>query len=311
MSTQLTLELGQDDASITPELTSTPKGYKGLYAFHKYWGKKPHEPIAYIIERLTSPGDVVLDPFVGSGPVAREALLRSRKFLGFDINPVAVELTNLLSRPPLKQNIARAARHIEEQAKSRILQSYLLPDRTTSATHYLWDGPSLVKIWVTDGRRRRRELEPTEHDRATSAKYADYRATRIRPPRFFSNSRINSSPTMSLDNLFTGRAQRNIDLLLEAIQGCGSINTPALMLCLTAASGQMTKMVFAVTGRGKTTGSRSDSIEVGSWVIGYWCPRLHFEVNVWHCFERRLKKLQAALAVECFPQVLKIVGKPQ
>ena len=57
----------------------------------------------------------------------------------------------------------------------------------------------------------------------------------------------------------------------------------------------MTKMVFAVTGRGKTKGQTATSIEVGSWVIGYWRPQMHFEVNVWNCFERRTSKLLAAL----------------
>ena len=54
-------------------------------------------------------------------------------------------------------------------------------------------------------------------------------------------------------------------------------------------------MVFAVTGRGKMNGQESSKVEVGSWVIGYWRPKLHFEVNVWNCFERRLKKLSSAL----------------
>jgi adenine-specific DNA methylase len=70
---------------------------------------------------------------------------------------------------------------------------------------------------------------------------------------------------------------------------------PALKLCLTAASGQTTKMVFAVTGRGKTTGQRSEKVEVGSWVIGYWRPKLHFEVNVWNCFEKRTRELLKAV----------------
>ena len=48
-------------------------------------------------------------------------------------------------------------------------------------------------------------------------------------------------------------------------------------------------MVFAVTGRGKTKGKSADKVEVGSWVIGYWRPPLHFEVNVWNCFENREK----------------------
>jgi hypothetical protein len=56
--------------------------------------------LAYVIDQLTKPGDIVLDPFSGAGIAAREALLRSRKFVGFDINPVAVELTRLLIHPP-------------------------------------------------------------------------------------------------------------------------------------------------------------------------------------------------------------------
>ena len=50
-----------------------PQGYTGLYGWHKYWGKKPYEPLAYAIEQLTRPGDLVVDPFLGSGAVAREA----------------------------------------------------------------------------------------------------------------------------------------------------------------------------------------------------------------------------------------------
>jgi hypothetical protein len=58
----------------------------------------------------------------------------------------------------------------------------------------------------------------------------------------------------------------------------------------------MSKMVFAVTSRGKTKGEISHKVEAGSWVIGYWRPSLHFEINVWDCFQRRLSKLQKAIA---------------
>ena len=64
-----------------------------------------------------------------------------------------------------------------------------------------------------------------------------------------------------------------------------------MLLCLTSAIGQMTKMVFAITRRGKRNGEPSSKIEVGSWVIGYWRPKLHFEVNVWNCFENRIGRL--------------------
>ena len=33
---------------------------------------------------------------------------------------------------------------------------------------------------------------------------------------------------------------------------------------------------------------------MGSWVIGYWRPRLHFEVNAWNCFKNRANRLLKA-----------------
>jgi adenine-specific DNA methylase len=58
----------------------------------------------------------------------------------------------------------------------------------------------------------------------------------------------------------------------------------------------MSKMVFAISSRGKTTGAVSERVEVGSWVIGYWRPETHFEINVWNCFEAKARKLQKALS---------------
>ena len=139
-------------------------------------------------------------------------------------------------------------------------------------------------------------MVPTAHDQALSDSFAEYHSKLIRKPRFFTNSRINAAPEMTLDDVLTGRAQRNIDLLLQAIEGCAESVRPALKLCLTAASGQMSQMVFAVTGRGKTNGASSENTEVGSWVIGYWRPKLHFEVNVWNCFEKRTNALLKAIS---------------
>ena len=92
--------------------TAATAGYTGFYGFHKYWGKKPREPIAYVINCLTETGQIVLDPFVGSGIAAREALLQNRRFIGIDINPVAVALSRLLSHPPEYAAVRDAVREI-------------------------------------------------------------------------------------------------------------------------------------------------------------------------------------------------------
>ena len=45
------------------------------------------------VERLSSVGEVVLDPFAGGGTVAVECALRQRRSISIDINPTALEIT--------------------------------------------------------------------------------------------------------------------------------------------------------------------------------------------------------------------------
>lgn len=51
----------------------------------------------FFIERLTRPGDVVLDPFMGRGTTLVQAALMDRRAIGNDINPLSI----LLARPRL------------------------------------------------------------------------------------------------------------------------------------------------------------------------------------------------------------------
>lgn len=55
-----------------------------------------------IIKNFTKPGDTVLDPFVGGGTSAVEALALQRKFYGVDVNPLSILIskvkTTILSR---------------------------------------------------------------------------------------------------------------------------------------------------------------------------------------------------------------------
>jgi hypothetical protein len=291
----------------TPARLADPAAYRGLYAFHKYWGKKPAEPMRYLVQHLCPEGGLVVDPFLGSGISAIEAIRMNRRFIGVDINPAAVRLARLLVSLPPAPAIHEAFTHVVAVVKDAILESYATATKG-HATHYVWRRDVMEKVWQTNGETRNRvELPPGERDIALAKQFASYQPRRLRTPRFFTNSRINSRPSMTLRDLFTGRALRNIELLLAAVDGLPSTIQEPLLLSLTAAVGQMSKMVFAITGRGKTTGVGSDRMEVGSWVIGYWRPEQHFEVNVWNCFERRVNKLIKAVAEA---ESLQIAAKP-
>jgi hypothetical protein len=292
------LGLGFDFAptAVTVDNVMAPTGYTGLSAFHKYWGKKPIECLGYLIEKLTTDDDVVLDPFVGSGLIARECAIRNRRFIGIDINPVSIELARMVTDLPSAKQYADALQSMEQTVRSAIDESYLLHDGVT-ASHYLWDNDKLKEIWIARKGKGGREVRtPLAHDYDLSATYKDYNSILVRPIQLFQNSRINTSPALTLSDIFTGRALRNIDLLIESIPEASENLRRALLLTLTASIGQMSSMVFAITGRGKNKGEESAKIEVGSWVIGYWRPPMHFEINVWNCFQRRATKLLKALS---------------
>jgi hypothetical protein len=72
---------------------------------------KPQLP-RFFIERLTSPGDVVYDPFMGRGTTPIEAALLGRVPFGNDLNPLSIVMTRPRLRPPALGAIAERLHEI-------------------------------------------------------------------------------------------------------------------------------------------------------------------------------------------------------
>ncbi len=72
---------------------------------------KPQLP-RFFIERLTAPGDRVLDPFSGRGTTALEAALLGRRAAASDVNPLSRMLLEARLAPPAPDDIARRLREI-------------------------------------------------------------------------------------------------------------------------------------------------------------------------------------------------------
>ena len=73
---------------------------------------KPQLP-RFFIERLTQPGDVVYDPFMGRGTTVLEAALLGRVPCGCDINPLSVVLTRPRLHPPRLEEVAERLGQID------------------------------------------------------------------------------------------------------------------------------------------------------------------------------------------------------
>ncbi len=87
------------------------KGENGNYAshnFHAFAAKFPPQLPRFFIERLTRPGEVVLDPMMGSGTTIVEAMIAGRKSIGYDIDPLAIQIASIKTAKLKKNEIQRA-----------------------------------------------------------------------------------------------------------------------------------------------------------------------------------------------------------
>jgi DNA modification methylase len=72
-----------------------PQTHTSMYLMHKYWARKPHNVVREYIEHYSSEGDIVLDPFSGSGVTAIEALKAKRKAISTDLDPMSTFITKM------------------------------------------------------------------------------------------------------------------------------------------------------------------------------------------------------------------------
>jgi len=63
---------------------------------HPYWARKPLNIVESVIRAYSSEGDLVVDPFMGSGTTLYAALKNSRTAVGGDINPLSVFLVRAI-----------------------------------------------------------------------------------------------------------------------------------------------------------------------------------------------------------------------
>ena len=67
----------------------------------------------FFINRLTKPGDVVFDPFMGRGTTPVQAALMGRQAFGNDVNPLSVLLARPRLRPISTQEVIAALRTVD------------------------------------------------------------------------------------------------------------------------------------------------------------------------------------------------------
>lgn len=91
--------------------------------FHSFPAKFPPQLPRVFIENLTTPGDVVLDPMMGSGTSVLEAYLHGRRGIGIDIDPLAFLLTKVKVTPLDRHEIQVTCIEIVERVSAQLNMS--------------------------------------------------------------------------------------------------------------------------------------------------------------------------------------------
>lgn len=102
------LELVDDAARL--QLPQLDKQADDKLTHHLFrFPAKFHPPVVKaLLDRYTAVGDVIYDPFVGSGTLLVESALRDRRSVGVDVDPVAVLVSRAKTRPYLPERVERS-----------------------------------------------------------------------------------------------------------------------------------------------------------------------------------------------------------
>lgn len=277
-----------------------PKTHTSMYLMHKYWARKPHNVVGEYIEHYSREGDIVLDPFCGSGVTAIEALRRNRKAIATDLDPMAIFITRMTAIPIELDGFREAFEKIKRRVQRKIDSLYETVcskcGTHVAAEAVIWkDGKPIEIRYSCNCSKGTLWKKPTRFDSQKLKEIEDIQIPFWYPKNeLIWNSRVNVSKGEKVSDLFTKRNLYALSMIFHEIGKIDIEDVKEFMkFTFTSTLGQASKMVFVIRQRGRAKGKTEISKpEVGSWATrGYWIPPEFFEINAWNCFEQRYEKV--------------------
>ena len=181
------LPVGQGGAAPNeaPSQRLVPGGRNtAFYLAHSYHTKVPPEAIRPFLEAFSRPGDVVLDPFCGSGMTGVAATMAGRRSILSDLSPAAVHLAWNHTRPCSPEALRRAFGAMADRLQPEFMALYQTKDDGGAVADIRWTVWStrhrcpqcsgVFSLWDTMDRTTGRL------GRATECPFCDHRADRRR-----------------------------------------------------------------------------------------------------------------------------------
>lgn len=275
------------------------------YRIHKYWGRKPWNIVSTYIRKYTEEGGIVLDPYVGSGTTAYEAIRARRKIIAFDINPVATFITRSMLEPVNTFDYELAFAKIQDEVKREIDELYL-----TRCTQCGADGIVREVIWQRDGEeeipiqitfdcpscykrnviKKQQEIGKEDVDLLRNIGQLQIpfwypRSIEVRA--HVKTHRPCGQVRRDIHEFFSHRNIIALSYLKSAIDSLNDGHVKNMMYyAFSACLAHSSKLISIKQGIGPGTWKGS------SWIVpGLYVLRRHCERNVWYNFEIKFKKI--------------------
>ncbi|MEI6430219.1 MAG: DNA methyltransferase [Pseudanabaena sp. ELA607] len=132
---------------ITAPIEPKKQGAKRHWGSHPYFTRRAWNVVQEYIRTFSQVGDVVLDPFGGSGVTAVEALVLKRQAIHCDINPLANFICSQIAVSPIDIDAFRAAfDEIERNCRDSINDVYSMSDQDVESLEIKYWYPKGVKL---------------------------------------------------------------------------------------------------------------------------------------------------------------------
>jgi 16S rRNA G966 N2-methylase RsmD len=93
---------------LLAEIETKKQAAKRHFGVHGYFTKQSWNVVKEYIQNFSRPGDLVLDPFGGSGVTAVEAMMLDRRAIHIDLNPMSVFIVKSLIAPIKQSELTEA-----------------------------------------------------------------------------------------------------------------------------------------------------------------------------------------------------------
>jgi DNA modification methylase len=274
----------------------SPQAHTPMYLMHKYWARKPHNVVGEYIEHYSNKGEIVLDPFVGSGVTAIEALKRGRKAIAIDLDPISTFITRMTLLPVDLKHFRNAFEQIKKTAKTQVENLYR--DKCPKcgkkaivlATVWLRDDnqPSEIRLFCPHCKKRlKKKPSPDDLKRISDIEKMEIPYWYPRDALHYSDSQdfMKKEVVGDIPNLFTKRNLIALSIIWHEIESIADSKIRDLMKFTFTSRVHLASKMCPVA-KPSARSHWSELSATSFWALqSYWVPPIFMESNVWMLFD--------------------------